>query len=190
MLLLLCEEDIQVLFEKDLLGSSTVEALLNTVWFNNTIHFGILGCKKHKEMCSRGEVKLCQNFHRAGVPRIQWKRNQNSFRKRSTECKSHCTENFCCAEQPGMSSKGLQSLRRKRPAEMKTDDAPFLIILFTPSDKGKKSGVLVVRGNRTPQSLLRERKRYHCTTRLLLCLVYLVAFSPCSDKMPWIHSRK
>ena len=62
----LSEEDIQ-----DLLGSSTVEALLNTVWFNNTIHFGILGCKKHREMCSRGDVKLCQNFHRAGVPPIQ-----------------------------------------------------------------------------------------------------------------------
>ena len=101
------------LFEKDLLGSSTVEALLNTVWFNNTIHFGLLGCEEHREMCSRGDVKLCQNFHRAGVPRIQWKRNQNSFRKRSTECKSHCTENFCCAERPEMSSKGLQSLRRK-----------------------------------------------------------------------------
>ena len=64
-------EDIQVLFEKDLLGSSTVKALLNTVWFNNIIHFVILGCKKHREMCSRGDVKLCQNFHRAGVPSIQ-----------------------------------------------------------------------------------------------------------------------
>ena len=109
----LSEEDVQVLFEKDLLGSSTAEALLNTVWFNNTIHFGILGCKKYREMCSRGDLKLCQNFHRAGVPRIHWKRNQNSFRKWSTEYKSHCTENFCCAERPEMSSKGLQSLRRK-----------------------------------------------------------------------------
>ena len=36
----LSEEDIQVLFEKDLLGSSTVRALLNTVWFNNATHFG------------------------------------------------------------------------------------------------------------------------------------------------------
>ena len=57
--------------EKDLLGSSTVEVLLNTVWFNNTIHFGLLGCKEHREMCSRGDVKLCQNFYMAGVPRIQ-----------------------------------------------------------------------------------------------------------------------
>ena len=35
----LSEEGILVLFEIDLLGSSTAEALLNTVWFNNTIHF-------------------------------------------------------------------------------------------------------------------------------------------------------
>ena len=120
----LSKEDIQVLFEKDLLRSSTAEALLNTVLFNNIIHFGLLGCKEHRQMCW-GDVKLCRNFHRVGVPRIQWKRNQNSFKKRSTECKSHCTENVCCAKQPEMSSKCLQSLRRKRPVEMKTDDAPF-----------------------------------------------------------------
>ena len=51
------EEDIQVLYEKDLLGCSTAEALLNTVWFNNTIHFGLRGCKEHREMCL-GDVKL------------------------------------------------------------------------------------------------------------------------------------
>ena len=55
----LIEEDIQVLFEKDLLGSYTVEALLSTVWFNNTIHLGLLGCEEHREMCSRGDGKLC-----------------------------------------------------------------------------------------------------------------------------------
>ena len=41
------------------LGSSTAEALLNTVWFNNTIHFGQRGCKEHREMCWE-DVKLCQ----------------------------------------------------------------------------------------------------------------------------------
>ena len=55
----LSEEDIQVLYEKDVLGSSTAEALLNMVWFNNTIHFGLRGCKEHREMCW-GDVKLCQ----------------------------------------------------------------------------------------------------------------------------------
>ena len=27
--------------------------------------------ERHRQMCSRGDVKLFQNFHRAGVPRIQ-----------------------------------------------------------------------------------------------------------------------
>ena len=45
------EEDIQVQYETDLLESSTAEVLLNTVWFNNTIHFGLRGCKEYREMC-------------------------------------------------------------------------------------------------------------------------------------------
>ena len=47
----LSEEDIQVLFEKDLLESFTAEALLNRVLFNDTIHFGLRGCKETREMC-------------------------------------------------------------------------------------------------------------------------------------------
>ena len=53
------EEDIQVLYQKDLLGSSMAEVLLHTVWFSNTIHFGLQGCKENREMCW-GDVKLCQ----------------------------------------------------------------------------------------------------------------------------------
>ena len=51
----LSEEDVQVLFEKDLLGSSTAEALLNTVWFNNIIHFGLLAAR-NTEKCVQGET--------------------------------------------------------------------------------------------------------------------------------------
>ena len=43
----LTEEEIKLLYDKELLGTSTPEALLNTIWFNNTIHFGLRGCKKH-----------------------------------------------------------------------------------------------------------------------------------------------
>ena len=102
---------IQVLYGKDLLGSSTAEALLNMVWFNNTIYFGFRGWKEHREMCW-GDVNLRQTS--TGQEYLElWQRNQNSFRKQSSECKSHCTENVCCAEQQEMSSKGLQSLHRK-----------------------------------------------------------------------------
>jgi len=35
----LTEEEIKLLYDKELLGTSTPMALLNTIWFNNTIHF-------------------------------------------------------------------------------------------------------------------------------------------------------
>ena len=44
----LSDEHIQVLYERHLLGSSTAEALLNTVWFNNTIQ--VYGEKRPAEM--------------------------------------------------------------------------------------------------------------------------------------------
>ena len=41
----LTEEEIKLLYDKELLGTSTPEALLNIIWFNNTIHFVYLrGC--------------------------------------------------------------------------------------------------------------------------------------------------
>ena len=55
----LTEEEIKLLYDKELLGTSTPEALLNTIWFNNTIHFGLRGCKEHRNMCW-GDVQLHQ----------------------------------------------------------------------------------------------------------------------------------
>ncbi|CAB4013426.1 Hypothetical predicted protein, partial [Paramuricea clavata] len=56
----LSEDEVKLLYEKELLGISSREALLNTVWFNNTIHFGLRGCKEHRDMCW-GDVKPCKN---------------------------------------------------------------------------------------------------------------------------------
>ena len=53
----LSEDDIAVLREKDLLGTPSAEALLNTLWFNNRMYFGLRGCKEHHDM-TWGYVKL------------------------------------------------------------------------------------------------------------------------------------
>ena len=45
------------LYEKGLLGTRNPEALLNTLWLNSTMHFGLRGCKEHRDMCW-GDVKL------------------------------------------------------------------------------------------------------------------------------------
>lgn len=46
----LTDDEIEILFDKRLLGISSPQALLNTVWLNNMIHFGVRGCKEQKEL--------------------------------------------------------------------------------------------------------------------------------------------
>jgi len=48
---------LDTLYEKGLLGTRNPEALLNTLWLNSTMHFGLRGCKEHRDMCW-GDVKL------------------------------------------------------------------------------------------------------------------------------------
>lgn len=53
----LSDEEIEILFEKKLLGISSPQALQNTVWLNNMIHFGLRGCTEQRELCW-GDVVL------------------------------------------------------------------------------------------------------------------------------------
>ena len=58
----LTNEEIQIIYEKKLLGIESPEALLNTLWLNNCLHFGLRDCKKHRNMCC-GDAKLHQKAH-------------------------------------------------------------------------------------------------------------------------------
>ena len=53
----LSDSEVNILYEKNLLGVSSPESILNTVWLNNAVHFGLRGCQEHREMCW-GDVKL------------------------------------------------------------------------------------------------------------------------------------
>ena len=46
-----------ILYEKNLLGISNAEALLNTVWLFNSVHFGLRGCEEHGQM-TWGDVQV------------------------------------------------------------------------------------------------------------------------------------
>ena len=45
------DEEVDKLYENNMLGVSSAESLLNTVWLNNTIHFGMRGCQEHRDLC-------------------------------------------------------------------------------------------------------------------------------------------
>ena len=45
------------LYEKNLLGISNAEALLNAVWLFNSVNFSLRGCEEHRQM-TWGDVQL------------------------------------------------------------------------------------------------------------------------------------
>ena len=54
---MLTDNQVDILYEKGLLGVGTAEALLNTVWLNNSVRFGLRGGKVHHELLW-GDVQL------------------------------------------------------------------------------------------------------------------------------------
>ena len=120
----LSEEDIQVLYEKHLLGSSTAEALLNTVWFNNTIHFGLRGCKEHREMCW-GDVKLCKTS--TGQEYLEFNERETKTRTGidPRNVRTIAPKMFAVPNNEKCPVKAYKVYKEKQPAEMKIDNAPI-----------------------------------------------------------------
>ena len=56
-LITLTSEELKVLHDKGLSGMCSPEPLLNTLWLNNTLNFGLCECKELRDMCW-GDVKL------------------------------------------------------------------------------------------------------------------------------------
>ncbi|XP_052230266.1 uncharacterized protein LOC127844242 [Dreissena polymorpha] len=50
--------EIDELWNTNQLGQSTPESIINSLWFFNTIHFGLRGSDEHRSLCW-GDLKLC-----------------------------------------------------------------------------------------------------------------------------------
>ncbi|XP_045163862.2 uncharacterized protein LOC123528196 [Mercenaria mercenaria] len=51
------DEELSVLWESKQMGASTPDSILQTLWFYNTVHFGLRGCAEHRDMCW-GDINL------------------------------------------------------------------------------------------------------------------------------------
>jgi len=73
----LTSEELKVLYDKGLLGMCSPKALLNMLWLNNTLHFGLHGCKEHRDMCW-GDVKLHKTA--SGVEYLEFNERRTNTR--------------------------------------------------------------------------------------------------------------
>ena len=108
-----------------LLGLSSGEALLNTLWLNNSIHFGLRSCQEHRDMCW-GDVKLCEDA----------KGNEYlEYTERQTKTRSGIDTSNVRKGSPKMFSTGgkrdpvavYKIYREKRPENLLSDDAAFYL---------------------------------------------------------------
>ena len=72
----LSDNEINILYEKYLQGISKGEALINTLWLFNSLHFGLHGCGEHAQMCW-GDVQLIKDADGTGYLLFLRKTNQN-----------------------------------------------------------------------------------------------------------------
>ena len=54
----LSDEEIDILYSNEVLGLSSPQALVNSVWLNNMLQSGLRGCKEHSRELRWGDVIL------------------------------------------------------------------------------------------------------------------------------------
>ena len=137
----LTSEELKILYEKGLLGMCSPEALLNTLWLNNTLHFGLRGCQEHRDMCW-GDVKLQKTA--SGVEYLELHERQTKTRTGS-DCSYVRTippKMFATDGTERDPVAVYKCFARKRPEEMNQDDAPFYLAV----NNGLKTDSLATKG--------------------------------------------
>ena len=111
--------------KKNLLGVSSPESVLNTLWLNNTVHFGLRGCQEHTQM-RWGDVKLCRDSQ--GKEYLE-------YNERQTKTRTGADPSNVRKVIPKMFSTGVERdpldvyklYCEKRPQNMLGDDSPFYL---------------------------------------------------------------
>ena len=120
----LTDEEVDILYGKELLGLSSPESLVNTLWLNNTQHFGLRGCQEHRDM-KWGDVQLKTSAD--GVQFLEYTERQTKTRT-GVEPKDTRTvkpKMFSVPSSDRDPVKAYHLFASKRPEKMNSDDSHF-----------------------------------------------------------------
>ena len=123
----LTDNEINIMYEKNVLGDATPSSLLNTMWLNNMIHFGLRGTKEQYNL-QWGDIALNKDSD-----------GQEYLELNERQTKTRSGENMCDVRQvaPKMYENKQSKSRdpvalyklyaEKRPVAMKAPETPFYI---------------------------------------------------------------
>ena len=129
------DDEIELLYKSGQLGTSSPSSLINTLWMNNTLHFGMRGGgSEHRQLCW-GDLTLCLDSE-LGKEYLQ-------FNERQTKTRTGEDINNIRKSQPRMYATNVDGrcpvqvykhYADKRPATMNDADSPFYLAVVTNND--------------------------------------------------------
>ena len=113
---------------KSLLGTSSPEALLNTLWLKNTLHFGLCGCQEHRDKCWGMLLYTKQHVGKSfwsstrGKPKLEMGQHYRDVRPVTP--KMFATDG---SEKILLSVVVYKHFAERRPQQMMNGDSPFYL---------------------------------------------------------------
>ena len=132
------DDEVSVLYESNILGISSAEALINTVWLMNSIHFGLRGCDEHRQMCW-SDVKLLRDAD--GTEYLEYCERQNKTRSGEEPRNIRPVKPKAFARPDGPREKdpdfAYKFYSEKRPSSMQTVEALYYLGINHSKDSSK-----------------------------------------------------
>ena len=122
----LTSTELNTLYEKGLLGTRSPESLLNTLWLNNTMHFGLRGCKEHRDMCW-GDVKLKQTADSEEFLEFNERQTKTRTGSDCRDVRKIAPKMFATDGSERDPVVVYKLYARKRPEKMNDDESPFYL---------------------------------------------------------------
>ena len=136
----LTDEDIEEFYRPGVLGNKTPRALLNTVWMNNCIYFGMRPGQEQRDLCW-GDLELKTNTDGLRYVKFSTERQTKTRTGENTrnvrDSKPKMFENLDNNDRCPVTA--YLAYKQHRPPEMMADDSPFYLSVNTEVPKaGKK----------------------------------------------------
>ena len=133
------DDEVSVLYEINILGISSAEALINTVWLMNSIHFGLRGCDEHRQMCW-SDVKLLRDAD--GTEYLEYCERQTKTRSGEEPRNIRPVKPKAFARPDGPPEKDpvfvYKFYSEKRPSSMQTVEAPYYLGINHSKDSSER----------------------------------------------------
>ncbi|CAC5392050.1 unnamed protein product [Mytilus coruscus] len=128
------EEEIDQLYSRNLLGTSNPDALINTVWLNNAMHFGMRSSQEHQDM-KFGDIEM--KVTSGGVQYFEFTERQTNSRKGEGSVRAFAPKMFATSDNPRCPVKTFKTYMNRRPTDsLKPDSKFYLSILPRYHNKG------------------------------------------------------